>query len=166
MDRLKGLVSLLVVAGIVLVILRVIHLGLPLVYPQVLRGPFSLDAVADVEEYSGFSPLVPFYRPQVLGEKPINITVTRGLEPEVLIFWQADHFLYLQERRGGPRPPVPETARPVAGTPGTDTVTWRQGRTTYAQTRRGEVWVELRTDLGANDVRRILDTLRGYEELL
>ncbi len=45
-------------------------------------------------------------------------------------------------------------------------MTWRQGRTTYAQTHRGEIWVELRTDLGENDVRRILDTLRGYEELL
>jgi len=166
MDRLKGLVSLLVVAGIVLAILRVIHLGLPLVYPQVLRGPFSLDAVADVEEYSGFSPLVPFYRPQVLGQKPINITVKRGLEPEVTIFWQGDHFLYLHERRGGPRPPVPETARPVEGAPDHETVSWRQGRTTYAQTRRGEIWVELRTDLGENDVRRILDTLRAYEELL
>lgn len=169
MNRLRGIASLLVIAGVLLLALRAIHVGLPLVYPRVLRGPFSLGSLAEVEEYAGFSPLVPFFRPEALGVQPVHITVTRPPRAEVVVFWQADRFLVLEERQGGGPPPVPENARswnlegPAAAG---ENHWWRQGRTIYSVARRGELWIELRTDLSDDDARRVVETLRPYRELL
>lgn len=169
MSRLRGIASLLVIAAVLFLALRAIHVGIPLVYPRVLRGPFSLDGLAEVEEYTGFSPLVPFFRPQALGQEPVHVTVTRPPRAEVVVFWQGDRFLYLEERDGGSGPPVPENARswslegPAAAG---ENHWWRQGRTVYAVTRRGDLWIEVRTDLSDDDARRIVETLRPYRELL
>jgi hypothetical protein len=169
MKRLRGIGSLLVILGGLFLLLRALHLGIPVVYPKVLQGPFSLDSVAEVEEYAGFSPLVPFFRPETLGERPIHVTVTRRPRARVTVFWQGERFLYLEEREGGPPPPVPENARAwELRTPGApdEAHWWRQGRTVHAAARRGDHWIELRTDLPDEDARRIVETLRPYRELL
>jgi hypothetical protein len=169
MSRLRGILSLLVIAAVLFLALRAIHVGIPLVYPRVLRGPFSLGGLAEVEEYTGFSPLVPFFRPQALGERPVHVTANRPPRAAVVVFWQGDRFLYLEEREGAAAPPVPENARtwslegPAAAG---EHHWWRQGRTIYAVTRRGDLWIELRTDLSDDDARRVLETLRPYQELL
>lgn len=169
MSRFRGIASLLVLLGVFFLVLRALHVGVPLFYPKVLRGPFSLESVAEVEEYAGFSPLVPFFRPESLGERPIHVTVTRGPRARVAIFWQGERFLYLEERHGGGAPPVPENAREwaltVAGAP-EEARWWRQGRTVHAVAHREDRWVEVRTDLPAEDARRVVETLRPYEELL
>ena len=169
MSRLRGITSLLVIAGILFLALRAIHVGIPLVYPRVLRGPFSLGSLGEVEEYTGFSPLVPFFRPQALGPEPVHVTATRPPRAQVVVFWQGDRFLYLEERDGGGPPPVPEIARSwsLEG-PAADAENhwWRQGRTVYAVTRRGDLWIELRTDLSDDDARRVIETLRPYRDLL
>jgi hypothetical protein len=169
MSRLRGLVSLVVLAALLWLALRAIHVGIPLVYPQVLRGPFSLDSLAEVEDYTRFSPLVPFFRPEVLGEQPVHVTVTRPPRAEVVVFWQAERFLRLAEREGGERPAVPHDARtwtlrgPAAAG---ENHWWQRGRTVYAVARRGELWIELRTDLSSDDARRIVESLRRYRDLL
>lgn len=169
MARWRGVLSLLVIAGALFLLLRALHLGIPVVYPKVLQGPFSLESVAEVEEYAGFSPLVPFFRPESLGERPIHVTVTRRPRSRVTIFWQGERFLRLEERAGGAPPPVPENARAwelrTAGAPD-EAHWWRQGRTVHAVARRGDHWVEIRTDLTDDDARRIVETLRPYRELL
>ena len=54
-----------------------------------------------------------FYRPEVLGTRPVHITVTRRPQPKLVVFWQAEHFLYLSEQRGGGRrAPPPTSAQP------------------------------------------------------
>lgn len=169
MSHLRSIASLLVVLGVLFLVLRVIHVGIPLFYPKVLRGPFSLDTVAQVEEYAGFSPLMPFFRPESLGERPVHVTVTRAPRARVTVFWQGERFLYLEERAGGRPPAVPENARAwTLGTPGApeDARWWHQGRTVHAVARRGDRWVEVRTDLPAEDARRVVETLRPYRELL
>lgn len=169
MTRFRGIAALLVVFGVLFLLLRALHLGLPLLYPKVLRGPFSLESVAEVEEYAGFSPLVPFFRPETLGERPVHVTVTRGPRARVAVFWQGERFLFLEERAGGVPPPVPENAREWSlETPGApeEAWWWRQGRTVHAIARRGNHWVELRTDLTADDARRVVETLRPYRDLL
>jgi len=142
MSRLRGIVSLLVIAAVLLLVLRAIHVGIPIFYPRVLRGPFSLGSLAEVEEYTGFPPLVPFFRPQTLGERPVNVTASRPPKAEVVVFWQADRFLYLEEREGGTPPPVPENAR-TWGLEGPAAAGehhwWRQGRTIYAVAHRGDL---------------------------
>lgn len=164
MGRLRGVVSLLVILALVLGLLRLIHLVVPIFYPQVLSGPFSLASFDEVEEYAGFSPLLPFYRPESLGTRPVHITVTRRPEPRVVVFWQAEHFLYLSQERGR-MPPVPGfVERQLPGHPGS--IRWREGRTRYARVRFGDRWVEVRTDLSDEDMERIVDSLRPYEELL
>jgi hypothetical protein len=169
MQRFRGIVSLAVLAGVLFLLLRALHLGIPVVYPKVLQGPFSLASVAEVEEYAGFSPLVPFFRPGSLGERPVHVTVTRGPRARVTVFWQGERFLYLEERAGGGAPPVPENARPwelrTRGAP-EEARWWRRGRTVHAVARRGDHWVEIRTDLTDDDARRIVETLRPYRELL
>ena len=169
MSRLRGVASLLVIAGVLFLALRALHLGIPLLYPRVLRGPFSLGSLAEVEEYTGFPPLVPFFRPEVLGEQPVHVTVTRPPAAELVVFWQGERFLYLAERQGGGSPPVPPDARSwILRGPAAEGTNrwWRQGRTVYAVGRRGDLWIELRTDLSDDDARRVLETLRPYRELL
>lgn len=169
MSRLRGIASLLVITGVLFLALRALHVGIPVLYPRVLRGPFSLGSLAEVEGYTGFSPLVPFFRPQTLGPEPVNVTATRPPRAQVVVFWQGDRFLYLEEREGGGAPPVPEHARswilegPAASG---ENHWWRQGRTIYAVTRRGDLWIEVRTDLSDDDTRRVVETLRPYRELL
>lgn len=164
MPRLKGLVSFAVIATLFFVALRLLHLVVPIFYPRVLSGPFSIDEVGAVEEYTGFSPHVPFYRPQVLGTRPVTITVTRRPHPKVTIFWQGEHFLVLSEQKGGPQPPRPLETWPLPRHP--DTAAWREGATQWVQLERDGLWIEVRTDLSLTDVERIVDSLRPYEELL
>lgn len=161
---LGGLISLAVILSVLWVLLRALHLGVPLFYPEVLQGPFTLDSVAQAEEYAGFSPLTPFYRPAELGSAPVYVTVFRRPRPRVVIFWQGDRFLYLEQTEGGEKPPAPPHARPLTGR--AEAVWWREGRTRHLVTRAGGLWVEIRTDLDERDLRRIVETLRPYRELL
>jgi len=163
-DRLKGVGSFVIVLVLLLLAMRVVHLGVPIFYPKVLAGPFSLTGFDEVEEYSGFSPYLPFYRPEHLGVTPGNITVTRRPYPRVVVFWHAEHFLYLAEQQGGQRSPQRMREAPLPGHP--EASWWREGDTQMVVLQRDGVWIELRTDLSLRDVQRIVDTLRPYEELL
>lgn len=165
MDRLKGAGSFLVAALGIFFALRLVHLGIPIFYPKVLTGPFSLDRIESVAEYTGFSPRLPFYRPEQLGLRPVNITVTRRPYAKVVIFWRAEHFLYLAEQEGGqPSRQAAGDAQPLPGHP--EATWWQEGRTHHVVLALDGLWIELRTDLTLLDVQRIIDTLRPYDELL
>jgi hypothetical protein len=164
MDRLRGIGSFLVVTVILLAALRLLHVGIPIFYPKVLTGPFSLDRIESVKEYTGFSPRLPFYRPEALGERPIYITVMRRPHSKVVIFWQGEHFLKLTEQQGGEIQLPGRESRPLAGHP---EARWRlDGRTLEVVLEMDGLWIEIRTDLSLRDTQRIVDTLRPYEELL
>lgn len=156
-------IFLLILLGLLLA-MRMLHLGIPIFYPKVLDGPFSLDALAEVEEYTGFQPLVPFYRPEVLGTGPVNITARRSPRPQVTVFWQGRRFLRLTERQGGSRPFVRPGARPLPNHP--ESLHWQEGRTRRVVIEDDGLWVEIRTDLPEEDLHRLVETLRPYEELL
>lgn len=158
----KNLFSFVVILGVIWGVLRVVNLVIPMAYPGVLQGPFSLDDPSDVEEYAGFSPLVPYYRPELLGQRPILVTARRR-PPQVVIFWQGEHFLYLEEELDGDLPPIPEDAEPLLGD--TNAVWWRDGSTVHAAATIERFAVELRTDLPPQEARRILDTLRSVAEI-
>lgn len=162
----RGVVTFVVLAAVFFALLRLVHLVVPVFYPQVLSGPFSVDGFGEVEELAGFSPWLPFYRPEILGTRPVNITVTRRPQPKVVVFWQAERFLYLSEQRGGrpDRPPASAVPKPLPRHP--DASWWREGGTNHVQLQRDGLWIELRTDLPLQDVERLVETLRPYEELL
>ena len=162
--RIRGVVTFVVLAALFFALLRLVHLVVPVFYPQVLSGPFSVEGFGEVKELAGFSPRLPFYRPEVLGTRPVHITVTRRPQPKVVVFWQAEHFLYLAEQRGGRRARAPASARPLPRHP--DARWWREGETHHVQLEREGLWIELRTDLPLQDVERLVETLRPYEELL
>ena len=164
MDRLKGIGSFLVIALFFFLALRLLHVGIPIFYPQVPSGPYTLRGIAAVARYSGFSPRVPVYRPQQLGVRPVKITVTRRPQPRVVILWQAGRFLNLAQQRGGLAPRLPVAAIPLPGHPGASW--WREGGAYHVILKSADLWIELHTDLSLEDVGRILDTLRPYEELL
>jgi hypothetical protein len=164
MDRLKGIGSFLFVTVIIFGVLRLAHVVIPVFYPKVLTGPFSLDRVEAVEEYTGFAPRLPFYRPEDLGARPVSITVTRRPYPKVVIHWQGEHFLRLAEQQGGEIHPSGPATRPLEDHP---EGSWRsEGRTHEVVLKKDDLWIEVRTDLSEEDARRIVDTLRPYEELL
>jgi len=163
MDRLKGAGSFLVVCIALFFALRVLHLSVPIFYPKVLAGPFSLDSIESVAQYTDFSPRLPFYRPALLGAQPITITVTRRPYPKVAIFWHADYFLYLAEQRGGEKPADPPDSQPLPMH--SEASWWREGQTIQAVFKLEDLWIEIRTDLSLQDVERIIDTLQPYERL-
>lgn len=152
------------IVGVLVVTLRLLHLVVPVFYPPVLAGPFSLEGFAEVERYTGFEPLLPFYRPEVLGTGPVNVTVRRQPRPQMVAFWLGERMLYLAETRGGPRPYVYPEARPLPDHP--EALWWREGRTQRVVLEQDGLWVEIRTDLPQEDLHRLIETLRPYEELL
>jgi hypothetical protein len=165
-SRVRGVVTFVILATVFFALLRLVHLVIPVFYPQVLSGPFSVDDFGEVKELAGFSPRLPFYRPEVLGTRPVYITVTRRPRPKVAVFWQAEHFLYLSEQRGGDPTRIPASAVPKPLPRHPDARWWREGDTQHVQLQRDGLWIELRTDLSLQDVVRVVDTLRPYEELL
>jgi len=157
-------VSFVVLAVIFFALLRLVHLVVPIFYPQVLSGPFSVTDFDEVEEVAGFSPRLPFFRPEVLGSRPVNITVTRRPRPRMVAVWQAERFLRLEEQRGGTLPGAPPSARPLPRHP--DSQWWQEGGTHHVQLQRDGLWIDLRTDLPLQDVERLVETLRPHEEML
>lgn len=160
---LGSLVSLVITLAVVALLLRLLNVGLPILYPPVLQGPFALTDVADAQRYTGFSPLVPFFHPPQLGSRPLYVTVYRRPLPRAVIFWQAEQFLLLDERRGGEAPAVPPGAPALPVTGGG--TWWREGRTWHVVLRREGTWVTIETDLDETAVRRVAETLRPAEEL-
>ncbi|OGK84713.1 MAG: hypothetical protein A2050_16720 [Candidatus Rokubacteria bacterium GWA2_73_35] len=155
--RLRGLGSFLLVAGGLLVALRVLHVGVPLLFPGTRPGPFAVASLDEAQRRLGFAPLVPAYRPATLGVGRPSLTVTLGPYPTFLAVWRGEHSLSLTQRRGGPRPAAPPTSQALAGV--ADSLWWRDGPTNHLLLRRGEFWVTVETDLPVRDLRRIADTL-------
>ena len=161
MQRFKGIGSFLVAGAGVFALLRLVHLTLPVFFPQVLPGPFSLASLDEVSRHSGFSPLVPFYRPEILGPSPVEITVARRPRPKVVILWRNERFLKLTQTLGGDRSAVRPEAQPLPGYPG---ATWlREGRIHTIAVAHDRLNIELRSDLALQDLERILRTLRPLE---
>lgn len=160
MARLRGLGSFLLVTVAVLLALRLLHVAVAALFPEVRPGPVIVRSLADVERRAGFAPLVPAYRPAALGARPAAITVTIGPAPGVVIVWRGEQYLSITEQRGGPVPDHPPTARALGDVP--DSLWWSDGTVHRVLVRRGELWVTVETDLPSRDLRRIADTLRPY----
>ncbi len=160
----KGLASLLVIAGGWLLLLRLVHLAVPAFYPAALTGPVSVDDFEAASRHAGFSPHLPYYRPQRLGERPVHITAVRRPYPRVVTFWRGERFLYLAEQEGGAVPARGVRGSPLADRPGSRT--WRQGETHHVVLELDDRWIEIRTDLPRVEVERIVDSLTPYRELL
>lgn len=156
MARVTGLGSFLVVGVFVLVGLRLLHVGVPVIFPETHPGPFHPESLDEAAGLVDFVPLVPSYRPEVLGEGPVALTVVRAPEPRVEIAWRGERFLTLRERRGQ-APEPPPGASGLAGFE--DSWQWVEGETHHAIVRRGDVWVRIETDLPERDLRRLADTL-------
>ncbi len=163
MGRLKGLASFLLVAAGVLLALRVLHLGVPLVVPGTRPGPFAAESLEEARRHLGFAPLVPAYRPVTLGAGPPSLTVTLGPYPTFLAVWRGEHHLTITQRRGGPMPAHPPTSQALTGV--ADSRWWREGAVHHLVLRRGEFWVVVETDLPWRDLRRLADTLGPYAAL-
>lgn len=160
MARLKGLGSFLLVTTAVFLVLRLIHVAVPLFFPETSPGPFPLASVEEVGPRLGFAPYVPAYRPLTLGERPPTLTGVRAPRPTVVIVWRGERYLVLTQRRGGARPEQPPTSVPLAGVP--DSAWWSDGGRRHLVLRREELWITLETDLSAQELRRVADTLGPY----
>jgi hypothetical protein len=158
--RLTGLGSFALIAAVMLLGLRVLHVGIPLFLPETRPGPFVLGSLDDVRRRAGFAPLVPAYRPAALGDRPSTLSVALRPQPTFVIAWRGEHYLSLTQRRGGPMPAHPSTAEPLPEVP--DSLWWRDGQRLHMVLRRDEFWVDVETDLPARDLKRIADTLTPY----
>lgn len=160
MGRLRGLGSFALITAGVLLALRLLHLGVPLLVPETRPGPFAVASLDEVQRRVGFAPLVPAYRPEVLGERPSTMTVSLGPQPTFVIAWRGERFLSVTQRRGGAMPAHPAASQPLASVP--DSTWWRDGSLHRLVLKRGDFWIEVETDLPARDLERIADTLNPY----
>jgi hypothetical protein len=144
----------------VLLGLRLLHVGVPLFFPDTRPGPFTLTSLDDVRRRVGFAPLVPAYRPAALGDRPSSLTVRLSPQPTFVIVWRGENFLSVTQRRGGAVPVQPSTSQPLPDV--TDSTWWRDGARYHLVLKRGEFWIEVETDLPSRDLRRIADTLTPY----
>lgn len=158
--RLSGLGSFLLIAGAVFLALRVLHVATPLFFPGTRPGPVVVASLDDARRHAGFAPLVPAYHPASLGERPVSLTVTLQPGPRIVIVWQGEHHLSLVQRRGGGAPDHPAISRPLGDVP--DSRWWTEGPRHHLILKRGDLWVELVTDLPSRDLKRLADTLRPY----
>ena len=161
MARLKGFGSFVFVAAAVLIGLRLLHLAVPLVFPNARQGPIAIASLDDVRRRVGFTPILPAYRPATLGSQPASMTVQLFPAPTFAIVWrEGDQYLSVTERQGGARPEHPPLAGPLAGVP--DSTWWTDGSRRRAIVARGGVWIELETNLPERELRRFADTLAPY----
>lgn len=160
MARLKGIGSFLVITAGVLVVLRMLHAGVPLLVADARPGPFIFASLDQIERQMGFAPLIPAYRPATLGEAPVEITGWFAPEPTVRIAWLGDHALIVTEHEGGDRPSTPPVARPLDDVP--ESRWWQDGAMAHLVMRRDDVWVSIETNLPVRDLRRFADTLSRY----
>jgi hypothetical protein len=158
--RLKGLGSFVLIAGGILLLLRLFHVGVPVFFPETRPGPFTLSSLDEVQRRVGFAPLIPAYRPVELGDRPSSLTVILHPRPTFVIRWRGERQLAVTQRRGGPMPAHPPASRPLPDVP--DSTWWRDGALHRLVLRRGELWVEVETDLPARDLKRLADTLHPY----
>jgi hypothetical protein len=157
MDRLRPVGSFLLLALVLLLGLRLLNMAAPVFFPEVLSGPFRLDSTDAASRYIDFEPLLPYFRPEELGARPVSIVASRRPYPRLVVVWRGNRFLSLSERAGGPEPRLPAAAVLLPGRPAANV--WRDGGAHRAVARRGNVWIEIETDLTLRDVRRILDSL-------
>jgi hypothetical protein len=162
MARLKGFWPFLGYTVGLFVALRLIHLVVPMLHPELHRGPYRVARIEEAPRHLGFSPLMPYYRPQRLGFRPVEITITQQPAPRVVLAWQGDNFLRLTEQRGTPYP-VPAQSRPLDSRPGAHW--WRDGETLHAVLEVQGIGITVETDLPERDFQRVVDTLRPFEDL-
>ena len=162
MDRLKGFWPFLGYTLGLFVALRLLHVAVPVLHPELHRGPYRVARIEETPQQLGFSPWVPYYRPQRLGLRPMEITITQQPAPRIVIAWQGDSFLRLTQQRGAPRP-LPPHSRPLTSRPGA--YWWRDKETLHAALQANDLWIAVETDLPERDFQRVVDTLRPFEEL-
>jgi hypothetical protein len=163
MARLSGLGSFVLIAAVVLLGLRGLHVGVPMFFPETRPGPFALTSLNEVKRHAGFSPIVPAYRPQALGERPTRLIVTRRDPPTFLIEWRGPaSYLSVTQRQGGTMPAHPPAAVPMPDV--RDSTWWTEGPRQHLVLKRGDFWLDIETDLPPRDLRRIADTLEPYRE--
>lgn len=161
MDRLKGLGSFALITAGVLLGLRLLHVAVPLVFPQTRQGPIAIASLDDVRPRVGFAPLIPAYRPSAFGDLPARMSVAFSPRPVFVIVWQkGEQYLSVTERQGGPAPEHPPLSQPLTDV--ADSTWWVEGSRSHLVLARGAFWIELETSLPPQELRRFADTLTEY----
>jgi hypothetical protein len=150
MAGLKRIVSFLVITTAVFVVLRGVHIAVPIVFPETRQGLIVVTRLEDVRRQVGFAPILPAYRPAILGDHPGEMTIELSPVPTFRTVW----------RGGGPDPVMPPLARPLDGVP--NAMWWIAGGRSYLVIRRDQFWIELDTSLPSRELRRFADTLTAY----
>lgn len=161
MDRLKGLPTFTLIAAAVLIGLRILHLTVPVLFPGTQPGPIALASLDEVQQRTGFSPIVPAYHPASLGADPTSITVVFATKPTLIVVWrQGNDYLSLTQWRGSPKPGAPPTAGALPGV--ADSTAWSSGTEHHLIVARVGFWIELITNLPMSELKRFADTLTVY----
>lgn len=161
MDRVRGLFSFGVITVLVLTVLRGLHLGVPLIFPDTRQGPIVVADLDEARRRLGFAPVLPSYRPAFLGAAPEKMTVTLSPRTMFAIVWRAgDQYLEVSQRRGGPMPDHPPLSQPLLDVPGS--LWWMGGGRAHLVLPRGEFWISIETTLPPRDLKRFADTLTEY----
>lgn len=137
--------------------LRVVHLGVSALSPLGEPGPYFLAGLEGADEHLAFDAWIPVYHPEELGDEPSILVPERSPSTTVILAWREERFLVLEETLGEASLEVPATAAEIPGHP--LTYRWDRGGVRYVLTRRGKLAIALRTDLGEEDVIRIVSTL-------
>jgi hypothetical protein len=161
MDRVKGLFSFLVIAGSMLGVLRGLHVGVPLIFPETRPGPVLVNSLEEAERRLAVVPMLPAYRPAVLGERPSRMAVRFSPAPTFEIVWASGAgFLSVSQQRGGRAPGHPPFARAFEDVP--DSLWWIDEARPQLILRRGDFWFTIETSLSTSELRRFADTLAAY----
>ena len=161
MDRVKGLGSFALITAAVLVGLRLVHVSVPLVFPQTRLGPIPIASLDEVRPRVGFAPLIPAYRPSALGDRPASMSVVLSPRPTFAIVWrEGDQYLSVTQRRGGPMPEHPPLSQPLKDV--ADSTWWMERSRCHLILARGEFWIEVETSLPEGELKRFADTLSLY----
>jgi hypothetical protein len=161
MARVKGIVSFFIITAAVFVVLRGLHLVVPIVFPETRQGPIAVARLEDVRRQIGFAPILPAYRPAILGDHPGEMTIELSPVPTFRTVWRGEaHDLTLTQRRGGPDPAMPPLAWPLDGVP--NARWWIADGRSHLVLKRDDFWIELDSSLPPRELRRFMDTLTTY----
>jgi len=154
---LKSFTSFLLILVGLLLAMRAVHVVAPMVYAPGDPRPLHTTDLQLATERAGFEPWLPFYVPQKLGAPP-QLTAIRRPRARISIVWDGESKMMIREEPSSPNDVSPPGASPLPG--GRGDVWWEGPDFLHAVAMRGDLRIEIATDLAIEDLGRVVATLR------
>lgn len=155
-ERWRGLAGFVLLLGGVVGVTGIAGRALPAFDPEPTVRSLSVEGLGSSESVEDARIRLPFYRPESLGAGPVFAALVQTERPRFVAFWRSERWMTLSTEAGGAAvggSTVSAGASPSAS----DDVS-------CGETLQDGVRARICTDLGPQDLRRLLRSLRAVRD--